>query len=80
MPKERVSFLGSYFPFATIRYSAEEAGDFRAPIEERYKSREEYLEKFSEAARKLAADRFLLGEDIDALVQRGGSEWDFVTK
>ena len=80
MPKERVSFLGSYFPLATIRYTAEEAGDLRAPIEERYKSREEYLRKFSGAANKLADDRFLLKEDVEALVGRGGEEWDFVTK
>jgi hypothetical protein len=80
MAKERVSFLGSYFPFATIRSTAEEAGDFRAPIAERYKSRDEYLQKFTDATEKLAADRFLLREDVDALVKRGGEEWDFVAK
>lgn len=80
MPKERVSFLGSWFPFAKIRYTAEEAGDSRPPIDERYKSRAEYLQKFSDAASKLATERFLLQEDVDALVKRGGDEWDFVTR
>jgi hypothetical protein len=80
MAKERVSFLGSWFPFAKIRYTAEEAGDFRPPIEERYKSREEYLQKFSEATKKLVDDRFLLTDDAEALIRRGGDEWDFVTK
>jgi hypothetical protein len=80
MPKERVSFLGSWFPFAKIRYTAEEAGDSRPPIEERYKSRDQYLKMFSDAAGKLAAERFLLQEDVDALVKRGSDEWDFVAK
>ena len=80
MPKERVSFLGSYFPLAPIRSTAEEAGDPRAPIEERYKSREEYLQKFSEAANKLTDDRFLLKEDLEAVVRRAAEEWDFAAK
>jgi hypothetical protein len=49
-------------------------------IAERYSSREGYLKKFTEAANKLVEERFLLKEDIDALVKRGGDEWDFVTK
>ena len=80
MAAERVSFLGSWFPFARSRSTAEEAGDSRRPLDERYKSRDEYLQKFSEATNKLVGDRFLLKEDADALVRRGGEEWDFVTK
>jgi hypothetical protein len=76
MPKERVSFLGSWLPFAKTKTD----NDPRTPIAERYPSREEYLKKFAEAANKLAAERFLLRDDVDALVKRGGEEWDFVTK
>ena len=53
--------------------------DSRTPIAGRYASREEYLEKFAAAANKLADERFLLKDDVDALVKRGGEEWDFVT-
>ncbi|MCA1660051.1 MAG: hypothetical protein LC642_05890 [Verrucomicrobiaceae bacterium] len=80
MANERVSFLGSWFPFAKIRNTAEEAGDARPPIDERYKSRDEYLKKFSDATSRLATERFLLPEDVDALLKRGGDEWDFVTR
>jgi hypothetical protein len=76
MPKERVSFLGSWLPFAKTKNDY----DPRTPIAERYPSREEYLKKFTEAANKLAAERFVLREDVDALVKRGGDEWDFVTR
>jgi hypothetical protein len=80
MAGERVSFLGSWFPLPRIKINAEASGDPRGPIAERYTSREEFLIKFSGAASKLAEDRFLLTEDVDALVKRGGEEWDFVTK
>jgi hypothetical protein len=80
MGNERVSFLGSWFPFPKTKADGEAAGDARRPIAERYQSREDYLEQFSEATKKLMNDRFLLEEDVDALVRRGGEEWDFVTK
>jgi Alpha/beta hydrolase domain len=76
MPKERVSFLGSWLPFPKTKNE----NDSRTSIAERYSSREEYLKKFNEAANKLVEDRFLLREDVDALAKRGGDEWDFVTK
>ncbi len=79
MPGERVSFIGSDLPFPKTKSDAASTGDPRTPIAERYPSRDEYLEKFRKSADKLAADRFLLPEDIDALVKRGGKEWDWVT-
>jgi hypothetical protein len=80
MAGERVSFLGSWFPLPKTKADAEASGDPRVPIAERYQSRDEYLKKFSDAASKLADDRFLLKEDVDTLVRRGAEEWDLVTK
>jgi hypothetical protein len=80
MPNERVSFLGSFFPLPKTKADAEAAGDPRQSIEERYPSREEYLRKFEEAAAELAAEGFLLEEDVAALVARGGEEWNYVTR
>ena len=80
MAGERVSFLGSWFPLPKTKADAEANGDPRVPLTERYQSREDYLQKFSEAANKLADERFLLKEDVDALVLRGSEEWDLVTK
>ena len=78
LPGERVSFIGSDLPFPKTESDAASTGDSRKPIAKRYASRDEYLEKFRKSADKLAADRFLLPEDIDALVKRGGEEWDWV--
>lgn len=80
LPKERVSFLGSFFPLPRTKSDAEAARDPRKPIADRYHSRDDYVAKFSEAARKLANERFLLTEDVDALVKRGADEWDYITK
>nr|MBA2269602.1 hypothetical protein [Chthoniobacterales bacterium] len=80
MPNERVSFLGSFFPLPKTKTDAEAAGDPREPISERYLSREEYLRKFEKAAAELVAAGYLLEEDINALVTRGGEEWDYVMK
>jgi hypothetical protein len=80
MPAERVSFLGSFFPFSKTKADADAGHDPRQAIADRYPSREDYLKKFADAAQKLAGERFLLRQDLDALVTRGGEEWDFVTK
>jgi hypothetical protein len=80
MAKERVSFLGSFFPLPKAKTDAEAAHDSRKSIADRYASRDDYLSKFSDAARHLAADRFILSDDFDALVKRAGDEWDFVTR
>ncbi|HKP93900.1 MAG TPA: alpha/beta hydrolase domain-containing protein [Chthoniobacterales bacterium] len=80
MPKERISFLGSFFPLPKTKADAEQMHDSRKPIAERYPSRDVYLQKFSAAANKLAEDRFLLPDDIESLKKRGAEEWDFVTQ
>ncbi len=75
-PDQRVSFLGSFIPFARTAQERKQSGDPRLSIEERYSTREKYIEKFTQAARKLVQQRFLLEEDLPAVVARGQREWD----
>jgi hypothetical protein len=75
----RVSFLGSFLPFARTATEREKSGDPRLSIAERYASREQYMGKFAEAAVKLIQDRFLLREDLPAVLERGRREWDEIT-
>ncbi len=79
MAGERISFLGAYLPFARTKAEREKTGDPRLSIEERYRSKEDYLERFGAAAAKLAADRFVLREDLPAMQERGAREWDEAT-
>ncbi len=75
-PEQRISFLGSFIPFARTAADRAKAGDPRPSIAERYRSREEYMGKFSEAARTLVRERFFLKEDLEAILERGEREWN----
>ena len=75
-PDLRLSFLGSFLPFARNASEREKSGDPRPSVAERYGSREEYLGKFAEAAMNLIKDRFLLREDLAAVLERGEREWN----
>jgi alpha/beta hydrolase family protein len=74
----RLSFYGSFIPFARTAAEREKTGDPRLSVAERYASRDEYRGKFAEAAMKLIHERFLLREDLPALLERGEREWDEV--
>jgi len=56
----------------------EGSGDPRLSIAERYHSRAAYLDQVRDAAQKLAAARHVLAEDIDAIIERAGRQWDFL--
>jgi hypothetical protein len=71
----RQSFLGSFLPLARTTAEREKNGDPRPSVAERYASREQYMSKFGEAAMKLIKDRFLLKEDLAAVLDRGEREW-----
>jgi hypothetical protein len=74
----RLSFYGSFIPFAKSAAEREKTGDPRLSVAERYASREEYMSKFTEAGMKLVHERFLLREDLPALLDRGEREWNEV--
>src|SRR5215813_14273148 len=74
-PDQRTSFVGSFIPFAKTTQERQQSGDPRLSLEERYPSREQYMAKFAEAANKLVRQRFLLQEDLPAILQRGQREW-----
>jgi hypothetical protein len=73
------SMQGSYIPLPRTRADRERTKDPRASIEERYQSRERYLELVSAAARDLAKQGYLLEEDISAIVRRADAHWSTLT-
>jgi hypothetical protein len=74
-PEQRVSFLGSWIPLAKTAEERQKSGDPRPSIAERYSSQDEYMGKFEQAAKKLIEQRFLLQEDLPAILDRGRQEW-----
>jgi hypothetical protein len=77
-PEQRLSFLGSFIPLPKTAEERAKSGDPRISIAERYTSRDQYLSKYEEAARKLIQQRFLLNEDLPEILERGRQEWEAV--
>jgi hypothetical protein len=79
-PEQRVSFLGSWIPLAKTAEERKKSGDPRLSIAERYASRDDYMNKFEQAAKKLIEQRFLLKEDLPAILERGRTEWKAIVE
>jgi hypothetical protein len=77
-PDEMLNFTGSYIPFSRTTVERENRKDPRPSIEERYKSKREYLEKITDSAQQLVQKGFLLDSDVPRIRGRAASEWDYV--
>ena len=71
-------FAGGTIPFARTRREREAAGDPRPSLEERYASRDEYLQAVRRAAADLVAERYMLEEDIELSVTFAARAWDWL--
>jgi hypothetical protein len=78
-PSTIYALLGSYMPFPRTRAERELKHDPRPSIAERYKGREDYLQRIRAAAVDLVKQRFLLDEDVDNTMQRATRHWDWAT-
>jgi Alpha/beta hydrolase domain len=76
---QRLVFAGATIPFPKTRAEREASGDPRLSIAERYQSRDDYLERVRRAAVALAAERYILDEDVDLTVALGARAWDHWT-
>ena len=72
------SMQGSYIPFARTAAARQQSHDPRPAIEERYRSREQYVGLVSAAALRLIGEGYLLAEDLAPILTRGGEHWDYV--
>lgn len=79
-PDQRVSFEASWIPFARTAAERAKTGDPRLSVEERYKSRDDYLARYTAALDELIKERWILPEDRAAVLERGEAEWDLATK
>ena len=66
---------GSSIPFAATRAEREASDDPRPSIEERYQSRQAFLDRIENAARQLVADGYLLEEDVSAMVAQAAEHY-----
>ena len=74
-----VRATGSTIPFARTAKEAAAHGDTRPSIAERYAGRAAFLEQVREAAETLAAERYLLRDDVEVLAAASRERWDEFT-
>jgi hypothetical protein len=67
-PDYRASFLGAYLAWP------------KEDVLARYKTRDEYFARFTDAALALVRDRFLVADDLPAILERGEKVWEFAMK
>jgi hypothetical protein len=77
-PNTLIAMAGAYIPFPATRAERERTHDPRLSIAERYSSRADYLKKIQESADRLAQERYILTDDVPAIVQEAGRHWDAV--
>lgn len=70
--------MGAYIPFATTKAEREQTRDPRLSLEERYQSREHYLQLLEKAAAPLVQEGYLRAEDVPAIVKHAGEQWDLL--
>jgi hypothetical protein len=70
---------GSTIPFAATRKERELSGDPRLSIEERYASKERYLELVKQAAGVQVNQRYLLEEDLGPVLEQAAQLYDYMT-
>jgi len=73
-----LSNTGATIPFAATRAQREADGDPRPSLEERYATREDYLEQVSSAATGLVAQGYLLEEDLDTVAADAARQYDLI--
>jgi hypothetical protein len=75
-PDQIISMMGWTRFFPSTRTAREATNDPRLSIEERYASKDAYLQQVRDEAQKLVEQRYLLQEDVDLVVTNASARWD----
>ncbi len=79
-PEQIIPMNGSTFFFSRTEAERVELNDPRPSIEERYASRDEYLQKIREAAEYLVKRGYILDEDVEACLADAAERYDEAMK
>jgi hypothetical protein len=77
-PDQTHKTMGSTVPFAFTRQERQDTTDPRPSLEERYASKEDYLDRVEGVARDLVSERYMLDEDVERVGQMAGDRYDLV--
>ena len=73
-----LEYVGSTIPFARDQAGREATGDARPSIQERYASRDDYLDQVRAAAEDLVGQRYLLAQDVALCVDLAAARYDAI--
>ncbi len=76
-PERLASEIGAYRPLPRTARERAATGDSRAPIAERYASRDVYLGRIAQVAVALVDERYLLAEDVAGLIRQAAAHYDW---
>jgi alpha/beta hydrolase family protein len=71
------SMQGSYIPLARTAADRQRGSDPRASIAERYRDKDQYIGLVTKAAKELIDQRYLLADDLAAIVKDATRHWDY---
>ena len=75
-----LDMMGSSLPFAALDAERAEQNDPRPSIAERYRDRDDYADRVREAAQKLAAQRYIVEDDVDVVVELALERYDLFAR
>jgi alpha/beta hydrolase family protein len=73
------SMQGSYIGLPRTSAERTRSADPRKSIDDRYRSKEQYLELVTKAAQALIDRRYMLADDLQVVVANAGRHWDYVS-
>jgi hypothetical protein len=74
------NLLGAYIPFPASSAERESRSDPRRSIGERYRDRDDYLQRIKTAAQELVQGGYLLDEDVTRVLDRASAHWQYATR
>ena len=77
-PDQTHKTMGSTVPFTFTRQERQDTSDPRPSVEERYASKEDYLDRVEGVARDLVSEGYMLDEDVPKVGQMAGERYDLV--
>jgi hypothetical protein len=77
-PGQTHKTMGSTVPFAFTRQERQDTSDPRPSVEERYASKDDYLDRVEGVARDLVSEGYMLDEDVPRVGQMAGEKYDLL--
>jgi hypothetical protein len=77
-PDQTHKTMGSTMPFAFTRQERQDNSDPRPSVEERYASKEDYLDRVEGVAGDLVSEGYMLDEDVPRVGEMAGERYDLI--